>query len=214
MKKKLIATGLITVLAASNGYMAYTYIKDTVELKKDMVKSQQENREKDKQLSNFSNKIIKLQSDLKDRVTENEKLTVELKEYEGKIQKQDSQISKLKNELKTAKEKEESPRKLNMTVTAYVDSCLGCTGVSASGIDLRGITEYNGYKIIAADKNVLPMFSIVKIKLNNTEFKAIVLDRGGAIKGQIIDYLVGSYDEAVEFGRQKATVTVIREGKG
>ncbi|PAD84858.1 hypothetical protein CHH57_02170 [Niallia circulans] len=214
MKKKLIATGLITVLAASNGYMAYTYIKDTDELKKDMVKSQQENREKDIQLSNFSNKIIKLQSDLKDRVTENEKLTVELKEYEGKIQKQDSQISKLKNELKTAKEKEESPRKLNMTVTAYVDSCLGCTGVSASGIDLRGITEYNGYKIIAADKNVLPMFSIVKIKLNNTEFKAIVLDRGGAIKGQIIDYLVGSYDEAVEFGRQKATVTVIREGKG
>ncbi|MFS0657500.1 3D domain-containing protein [Niallia alba] len=210
MKRKLIATGVIATLTVTQGYSIHTINTYKTELDK-TVKI---NYNLEENVNTLNLNVAKLQDELKDEITTTKKLNEDLDSKNDKIKKQESQISKLEKKLKTAKEKEESPRKLNMTVTAYVDNCLGCTGVSASGVDLRGITEYNGYKIIAADKNVLPMFSIVKIKLNNTEFEAIVLDRGGAIKGQIIDYLVGSYDEAVRFGKQKATVTIIREGKG
>lgn len=210
MKRKLIATGVIATLTVTQGYSIHTINTYKTELDK----REKINYNLEDKVNTLNLNVAKLQDELDDEITTTKKLNEDLESKSEKIKKQETQISKLEKELKTAKEKEESPRKLNMTVTAYVDNCLGCTGVSASGVDLRGITEYNGYKIIAADKNVLPMFSIVKIKLNNTEFEAIVLDRGGAIKGQIIDYLVGSYDEAVRFGRQKATVTIIREGKG
>lgn len=212
MKKKLIATGLITVLAASNGYMTYTYIKETEALKNGITKLQQENKEKDEQITYLGNNIIKLQNELNDEITENEKLNEEL---EGSR----SQIDKLEQQLEKAQKDNESPsvsstRRFTMTVTAYIDSCQGCSGVTSSGVDIRGITEYQGYKIIAADLSVLPMYSIVEIKTKTETFKAIVLDTGGAIKGEIIDYLVGSYEEAINFGRQQATVNVLREGKG
>ncbi len=216
MKKKLIATGLITVLAASNGYMAYTYIKDTDELKNDIVKSQQENREKDEQLSYLGNNIIKLQDDLKNKITDNEKLTVKLDEVKGKIKKQDNQIDKLEQELEKAKKRNESPRKLNIEITAYQAYCTeGCTGITRTGYDISNTVYYQGMRVIATDPSVIPLYSIVEIKLENGKIiKAISLDTGGAINNYKVDYLVASQQEAINFGRQKASLTIIREGKG
>jgi 3D (Asp-Asp-Asp) domain-containing protein len=43
---------------------------------------------------------------------------------------------------------------------------------------------------------------------------AYAADTGGAIKGNILDVLVSSESQAFKLGRQNATVTILREGKG
>lgn len=63
------------------------------------------------------------------------------------------------------------------------------------------------------DTSIFPMYSIVRIDTKESTLHAIVLDRGGVIKGHKMDLLVSTYEEAVQFGRQNVTVTILREGK-
>lgn len=100
------------------------------------------------------------------------------------------------------------------SMTTYGLDCVGCSseGITASGVRVsldegvlvdgswkEGIT-YKGYFIIAADSNI-PMCSILEISNHgytgygltpNVPFQAIVLDRGGAIKGPKLDLYKGS----------------------
>jgi len=118
-------------------------------------------------------------------------------------------------------------------ITRYGYDCYGCNyqnerGNTAAGIQIgnnevrqkdgswkTGIT-YEGYYIIATSQSI-PMCTIVEISNHSIEgrgikkgvpFKAIVLDRGGAITGSKIDLFVGSEsDPAVSMG-SKRTVDV------
>lgn len=102
-----------------------------------------------------------------------------------------------------------------MSATAYVSDCPGCSGYTYTGADMRNTIYYQGYRVIAADFNKIPLYSIVRVKTKSTSFDAIVIDTGGAIRGSnTIDVLVGSYNEAIQFGRQQVEITLIREGKG
>lgn len=96
--------------------------------------------------------------------------------------------------------------KMMMNTSAYTASCAGCSGITASGYNVRNTTTYNGYKIVAAStqfpigtKMYIPGFG-----------NAIVLDRGGAIKGNKLDLLVGSNSQAYGWGRKNVTVTIYR----
>ena len=95
----------------------------------------------------------------------------------------------------------------------YVSSCKGCSGVSASGVNVKNTTTYQGYRIIASDNNIIPMWSIVEIQTPHETFKGIILDRGGAIKGRKLDVLVGTTKEALSLGRHDVKLRVIRYGK-
>ena len=125
--------------------------------------------------------------------------------------------------------------------TSYGVDCVGCSGVesgysgTSSGISLSkdavlqpngewkdGIT-YGGYYIIAADPNI-PLCSIVTVSNHGYSgegliplepFKAIVLDRGGAIKGSKIDLFVGSeseHDMSVNYRLNHPKVVIERVG--
>lgn len=108
----------------------------------------------------------------------------------------------------------ESPqRKVNVIATAYTSSCGGCSGVTATGINVRNTTKYNGATVIATDPRLIPLHSKVRIDTESGQsIVAVVEDTGGAIKGGKIDVLVSSYGEAISFGRQHATITILREG--
>lgn len=211
MKKKLIATGLITVLAASNGYMTYTYIKDTDELKNGIVKSQQENREKDEQLSYLGKNIIKLQTKLKDKVTDNEKLTVKLDEVKGKIKKQDSQIDKLEQELEKAKKRNESPsvssNSKQYLVTAYTngkESTGKSPGDPAYGKTASGTTTQEGRTLSCP-----PELKVgTKLKIENVGIR-VCEDTGSAIKGNRLDLYIEDLNKALDFGKQLLNVEII-----
>lgn len=111
--------------------------------------------------------------------------------------------------------KEETIESINWITgeaTAYwnaKDTMNGETGVTASGYSLDNGIYYNGYRILAMDSSI-PFFTLVEIRLGgSTTMTGIVLDRGGAIKGNKIDIVMSSYDECTSFGRQSVSYRII-----
>lgn len=97
-------------------------------------------------------------------------------------------------------------------VTAYIAMCdSGCTGVTADGTELgNSITDEIGRRIVATDPSVIPLGSTVLITLSNGEqIEAVSRDTGGNINGNRIDLLVGTGEDALEFGRQTLEVEII-----
>lgn len=113
-----------------------------------------------------------------------------------------------------AKQSNEVKATLNIEFSYYVAMCdSGCTGKTATGIDVRNTVYYQGMRIVATDPNVIPTWSIIQFDMNGQKVKAIALDTGGYIKGRKIDMLVGSTDEAWKLGRGVRQVEILRYGK-
>jgi len=91
----------------------------------------------------------------------------------------------------------------------------------SSETDVRGgniyyeDTTYGTVRILAADKHI-PCGSIIEIKnvtFSNEPIYGIVLDRGGVIVGNIIDFLVVSEADSYSIGRQRdVNFTIVRWG--
>ena len=100
--------------------------------------------------------------------------------------------------------KEEQSQTLTVEATAYTADCEGCSGITATGIDLR---NNRNAKVIAVDPNVIPLGSTVHVEGYGT---AIAGDTGGAIKGNRIDVHMPTTEEALEWGRRTVNVTVTK----
>lgn len=94
-------------------------------------------------------------------------------------------------------------KKITVNSTAYTADCAGCSGVTATGINLKA---NRGAKVIAVDPSVIPLGSKVYVPGYGT---AIAGDTGGAIKGNRIDVHVASKGEAYNWGRRTVTVTIV-----
>ena len=98
-------------------------------------------------------------------------------------------------------------------VTAFQANCRGCSGITANGTDVRSTTTFNDatfgtVRIIAADRR-FPFGSIIYISgVGN----AVVLDRGGSVRGNVLDLLKGANDNPLQFGRQFLQAQVVRLG--
>ena len=89
---------------------------------------------------------------------------------------------------------------LEMTATAY---CI--SGTTASGMKTR-------YGVVAVDPRVIPLGTRLYIEAENGTWiygTAVAADTGGAVKGNIIDLYVETYNEAISFGRRKAKVYIL-----
>ena len=97
---------------------------------------------------------------------------------------------------------------VEMEVTAYCP-CTKCCGPKAQGITASGKNvHYNDGKFVAADKKFA--FGTKLIIPGYAGSKTVeVTDRGGAIKGNKLDVYFHSHTEALKWGRQKLTVTVV-----
>lgn len=98
-------------------------------------------------------------------------------------------------------------------MTGYGPDCVGCTGKVACPPrqDVRNgnvnfsDNEYGSVSILAADP-AIPCGTMIKISnlsYTDDDVYGIVLDRGGVIKGNIIDFLVVSEGASDYIGRQK-----------
>lgn len=111
-------------------------------------------------------------------------------------------------------EEESQGRQIIVEATAYTAYCdTGCTGVTATGIDVSQSIYHEGRRVIAVDPAVIPLGSEVIVKAGGKEFEAIAEDIGGDINGNRIDILVEDTGEAMTFGRQAGTVEIINEGE-
>ncbi|ETP70593.1 hypothetical protein G159_01095 [Planococcus glaciei CHR43] len=90
-----------------------------------------------------------------------------------------------------------------VSATAYTASCAGCSGITATGINLKANP---GLKVIAVDPNVIPLGS--KVYVEGYGY-AVAGDTGGAIKGNKIDLFVANHSDAIAFGRKQVKVTVL-----
>src|SRR5699024_6334242 len=101
---------------------------------------------------------------------------------------------------------------IEVEATFYTAVCdTGCTGTTATGLNVKDtIYTDEGNRIIAVDPSVIPLGSTVKVSLEDgTTFTASAEDTGGDIKGQRIDILVESKEEAERMGRQNVKIELI-----
>ncbi|WP_100011825.1 ubiquitin-like domain-containing protein [Lentibacillus sediminis] len=92
---------------------------------------------------------------------------------------------------------------LTMTASAYTASCAGCSGFTATGINLNANPNM---KVIAVDPSVIPLGSTVWVEGYGT---AIAGDTGGAIVGNRIDVHVATRDEAYAWGKKTVQVKIL-----
>lgn len=107
---------------------------------------------------------------------------------------------------------------LDWIITHYGPDCKGCSGTTASGYKVKNTIYYNDktygkLRIVAAPK-IFKLYTVLKIKTGKETYYAIVLDRGGAIKGNKLDLLVESEKKSSKLGVIKnAKVEILRSGK-
>ena len=114
-----------------------------------------------------------------------------------------------------------NPVQFKGTMTGYGSDCEGCSGYLAcpprhnakNGNIYFKDNEYGKIRIVAGDRSI-PCGTIVEVSglRKYDTFYAIVLDRGGAIKGTLFDLLYTSSKEAIKLGRANATYTIVRWG--
>ncbi|WP_349305516.1 ubiquitin-like domain-containing protein [Bacillus sp. FJAT-50079] len=96
-----------------------------------------------------------------------------------------------------------SGKELYVDATAFTAYCNGCSGVTATGINLRSNPNA---KVIAVDPNVIPLGSKVWVEGYGN---AIAGDTGGAIKGNRIDVFVPTKEQAYRFGTKKVKIRIL-----
>ncbi|SES26336.1 LysM peptidoglycan-binding and 3D domain-containing protein [Psychrobacillus sp. OK032] len=94
-------------------------------------------------------------------------------------------------------------KELTVTSTAYTATCEGCTGITATGIDLLANPDQ---KVISVDPSVIPLGSKVWVEGYG---EAIAGDTGGAIKGNKIDIFIPSKEDAINWGRKTVKIKIL-----
>ncbi|MGG0655661.1 LysM peptidoglycan-binding domain-containing protein [Rummeliibacillus pycnus] len=100
-------------------------------------------------------------------------------------------------------EQPSSGKTMTVTATAYTPNCAGCSGVTATGINVKANPNM---KVIAVDPRVIPLGSKVWVEGYGT---AIAGDTGGAIKGNRIDLLMATNGQANKWGVRTVTIKVL-----
>ncbi|KIO67787.1 hypothetical protein B4065_1852 [Caldibacillus thermoamylovorans] len=88
--------------------------------------------------------------------------------------------------------------------TAYTASCNGCSGKTATGIDLHANP---GAKIIAVDPSVIPLGT--KVYVEGYGY-AIAADTGTRIKGNKIDVFFASQSDAYRWGQRTVKIKILQ----
>ena len=230
----LFIMGVIVVVQAKS---KEEIVFDTTEDKEEMVfdTTEDENSLIDTTVANEQVKEIRY-AKLKEIRLEKERAQKEAEESEKKrlaeerkkAEEEQARIAeenRLAEEARIAKEAEqekvEAPTQSSNTSgtnlgtfqsTAYTAYDGTQIGITRGGTNMANgnIHTASGHRIIAADPNVIPFGSIVKVTLQSGEvIIAKVDDTGGAIKGKIIDLSFASKSEAYAFGRQNVQVEII-----
>ncbi|MGI2329717.1 ubiquitin-like domain-containing protein [Planococcus sp. YIM B11945] len=94
-------------------------------------------------------------------------------------------------------------KELIVSATAYTANCAGCSGITATGINLK---SNPGIKLIAVDPSVIPLGS--KVWVEGYGY-AIAGDTGGAINGNKIDLFYADQSAALAFGRKQVKIKIL-----
>ena len=166
--------------------------------------------DKDDEIEALEDELNDLQKEVKTYEDENKALRSEISV--PSISEDNDKGREVVDSKTSSREKKPLVRTQGQTfeATAYTAKCDGCTGVTATGDDVRNtITTSEGLRIVAAPASI-PFNTKMKItQADGTSFTAVVLDRGGAITEGRLDVLVPDKATAKSFGRQDVKVEVL-----
>lgn len=111
--------------------------------------------------------------------------------------------STVTNETPQEAENAQTEKEITVTATAYTASCEGCSGITATGVNIKDNPEE---KVIAVDPSVIPLGS--KVYVEGYGY-ATAADTGGAIKGNRIDVFIPEQQDAVNWGKKQVEVTIL-----
>jgi 3D (Asp-Asp-Asp) domain-containing protein len=100
-------------------------------------------------------------------------------------------------------ESPEETKEITVTATAYTASCEGCSGITATGVNIKDNPDK---KVISVDPSVIPLGSEVYVEGYGY---AVAADTGGAIKGNKIDVFIPDKQDAINWGKQQVEVKVL-----
>lgn len=211
-KTHLVSTGIILALLGSNIVIGNQYISDSKEYQSEIKVKNEIIKRKQVEIKKNLHDSTELDKENQDKIHD---LSDELNKTKNDLNQLQQEKDKLDNQLKgipSRKEGDAHQRKINVIATYYTAKCQGCSGTTATGINVFNTIYRNGYRIIAVDPSIIKLNSLVKVETETETFYAYAGDTGGAIKGHIIDVLVSNEKEALRNGRQHATLTIIKDG--
>ncbi|MBC1728678.1 hypothetical protein IA614_09845 [Listeria seeligeri] len=157
------------------------------------------------------------QSDAEANADKAAKLETQLAERNQEIERLKRQLSSSKVSTTTNTKTEQTGAKTPWRTgefTAYYpptdvsEHAMQGNGITAQGDNLHKSQTCEGYQIVAAPPDI-PFDTKLEIEVNGAVIKAIVRDRGGAIKGSKFDIALPNRSSAVNFGRQSGKWRII-----
>ncbi|HZG72465.1 MAG TPA: 3D domain-containing protein [Chondromyces sp.] len=109
-----------------------------------------------------------------------------------------------KTTISSTDKSKEVVKELRVSSSAYTANCKGCSGITATGINLK---KNPNAKVIAVDPKVIPLGTKVYVEGYG---EAVAGDKGGAIKGNKIDVHMATKKEALNWGRRTVTVKILK----
>jgi 3D (Asp-Asp-Asp) domain-containing protein len=109
-----------------------------------------------------------------------------------------------KKKVNTAQSAPDAAKEITVRATGYTASCEGCSGVTATGVDLKANPDA---KVISVDPSVIPLGS--KVYVEGYGY-ATAADTGGAIKGNRIDIFFADKKDAVNWGVKEVSVKILK----
>jgi uncharacterized protein YabE (DUF348 family) len=96
-----------------------------------------------------------------------------------------------------------SGKEFFVSSTAYTASCNGCSGITATGYNLKANPNA---KVIAVDPSVIPLGT--KVYVEGYGY-AVAADKGGAIKGNKIDVFFPNKSQAYRWGNKRVKIKIL-----
>ncbi|MFC4022419.1 LysM peptidoglycan-binding domain-containing protein [Oceanobacillus longus] len=127
----------------------------------------------------------------------------EVETAEVDAQQAEKEVEPKEQVTETKTEQQVNGRTFAVESTAYTAGCNGCSGITATGINLNN--DPNA-KVIAVDPNVIPLGTQVYVEGYGY---AVAGDTGGAIKGNKIDVHLPTKSEAYSWGRRTVNITIV-----
>ncbi|MFD4820607.1 LysM peptidoglycan-binding and 3D domain-containing protein [Peribacillus butanolivorans] len=94
-------------------------------------------------------------------------------------------------------------KEITVRATAYTADCQGCSGTTATGIDLKANPDA---KVVAVDPSVIPLGS--KVYVEGYGY-ATAEDTGSAIKGNRVDIFIPNEQDALNWGVKNVKIQIL-----
>ena len=95
-------------------------------------------------------------------------------------------------------------KELTVTATAYTADCKGCSGITATGLNLK---KNPNAKVLSVDPKVIPLGT--KVYVEGYGY-AVAADKGSAVKGNKIDVFFSSKKQALQWCVKKVKIKIVK----